>query len=176
MPRILAALFLVLFLGSIIGLPLLFWYVKRSAPKQEPLSSRETLVFTLVRPMQLLIWFVITLLIAFMILVLFTSTDPQGRAVALLIPLGVRIAILVAIPRSVILDETGIRQRRLLLPDRQTAWSELTTVSRDRHTGRIFLSSINGKIAAVFSPQLIGLRRFEQEVRIRAKHAVFEYE
>jgi hypothetical protein len=35
---------------------------------------------------------------------------------------------------------------------------------------------MDGKLAAVFSPQLVGLQRFEREVRARAKDVVFEFE
>jgi len=86
------------------------------------------------------------------------------------------VAILLAVPRAVILDETGIMQRRLLFANRQTSWPDIATVARDARTGRIFVWSNERRIAAVFSPVMVGHRRFVQEIMARAKNVVFEKE
>jgi len=102
------------------------------------------------------------------------ASRSAGGSLAVLIPLAVIAAILLAIPRAVILDEAGIMQRRLLFANRQTAWPEVATVARDARTGRTFVWSNERRIAAVFSPVMGGHHRFVQEIRARAKNVVFE--
>jgi uncharacterized Tic20 family protein len=161
---------------SILALPVAFWLIKRSASKQEPFIHGAVLEFPLTRGMRFLIGFVLALLLAFTVLILFALISSGGSPFAVLIPLAVLLAITIATPAAVVVDDTGIRQRRWPLAERQTAWTEVATVTRGANTGRIFVWSTNGKIAAVFSPQLVGQQRFEHEIRARAKNVVFEYD
>ena len=161
---------------SLLVLPVVFWSIKRSAKKQEPLVNGTSLEFPLTRGMRFLIGFVLALLVAFTGLVLVVLKASGGSPFAVLIPLAVLVAVVLAIPRAVVLDEDGIRQRRWPLADRQTAWADVASVSRGSNTGRIFVWSTDGTIAAVFAPQLVGQRRFKHEVMTRAKHVVFDCE
>jgi hypothetical protein len=77
-------------------------------------------------------------------------------------------------PHAVVIDDIGINQRRLFLPDRHTRWEDISSVARDAKTGRTFVWSNDGKIAAVFSPFLVGRHDFEQQIRVHAKHVAFE--
>jgi uncharacterized Tic20 family protein len=159
---------------SLLALPVAFSFIKRSAHKKEPLSNGTELEFALACGMQLLIGFVLILLDAFTILVLVVSLSAGGSPFAALIPAAVVVAIVLAIPHAVVLDDNGIRQRRWLFPSRQTAWADIATVTRDPNTGRTFVWSISGDLAAVFSPLLAGQRRFEHEIKAHANYVVFE--
>ncbi len=105
---------------------------------------------------------------------LVAALSSGASLLAVLIPLAVLVAMVLAIPHSVILDDGGIRQRRWLITDRQTPWAEIATVARGRNTGRIFVWSKTGGLAVVFSPLLVGQGRFEHEIRARAKDVVLE--
>ena len=161
---------------SIIGLPIIFSLIKRSARKEEPVTAGTALEFSLGRGMAILVRAVLVLLAAFTIFILVTVLSNGGSLLAVAIPMSVFASLFFAVPRAVILDDAGIRQRRWLLPNRQAGWDEIATLSRGQSTGRIFVWSATGKIAAIFSPQMVGLRRFEHEIRARARNAVFEYD
>jgi hypothetical protein len=123
---------------------------------------------------KLLIAFVLIILVVFTIVVFAASFTPGASPVAVIIPVAVLLAIGLAMPHAVVLDDTGLNQRRLFLPDRHTRWSDVSVVARDTNTGRTLVWSNDGKIAAVFSPFLVGRHDFEQEIRARAKHVAFE--
>ena len=87
---------------------------------------------------------------------------------AALIPVSVLVAILLAEPRTVLINHEGIRQHRWLRRDRVIAWNEIAWMRRGRNTGTIYVKSRNGGRPVSFSPPLVGQSRFEREVR---KHA-----
>jgi len=159
---------------SLVAFPIVFWAVRRSAQRQEPVRKGLALQFGIARGAKLLIAFVLILMVAFTIFVLAASFSPGASPVAVIIPVAVLVAIGLAMPRAVVLDDTGINQRRLLLPDRHTPWSDVSVVARDTNSGRTLVWSNDGKIAAVFSPFSAGRRQFVEEIRARAKHVVFE--
>src|SRR5580692_7649117 len=91
-----------------------------------------------------------------------------GGIVCALIPVSVLVAILLAEPRTVLIDHDGIRQHRWLRGDRVISWNEIAWMKRGRNTGTTYVKSRNGGRPVSFSPLLVGQSRFEREVR---KHA-----
>jgi len=158
---------------SLVAFPIVFWAVRRSAERHEPVRKGLAIQFGIARGAKLLLSFVVILLVAFTIFVLAASLSPGANPVAVIIPVAVIVAIGFATPHAVVLDDIGINQRRLLLPDRHTRWEDVSSVARDAKTGRTFVWSNDGKIAAVFSPFFAGHRQFVKEIRVRAKHAMF---
>lgn len=163
-----------LLLLAIIGLPIVLRTIKRSTKTQGPLIIGSTVEFPIVSGMRLLIRLVLVLLSAFCVLVFVASLSPGGSVFVVLIPLSVLVAIILAIPRPVVIDSEGIRQGRVLLQEHRTTWNEVSSVARDEQTGRTVVRSKDGNVAAVFSPVLAGRQRFEEEIRVRAKNVVFE--
>jgi hypothetical protein len=161
---------------SLGAFPIVFWAVRRSARKQEPLKKGSSLEFGIARGPKLLIGVVLLLLIAFTIFIFIASFNVGEGIVAALIPIAVLIAIVMALPTAIVVDNTGVTQRRLLFADRHTSWTDISTVTADANRGRTIIWSNDGKIAAVFSWFLAGRREIEQEIRAHAKHAVFERE
>lgn len=161
---------------SALGLPIVFSLIKRSARKEEPVTNGTALEFSLACGMKTLVRSVLLALAAFTVFVLVTVLSVGASFLAVLIPLSVLIAVSLAIPRPIVLDDAGIRQQRWLLPDRQTGWAEIATFSRGQNTGRMFVWTTAGRIAAVFSPQMVAEGRFEHEIRTRAKNVVCEYD
>ena len=158
---------------SIVGLPIVFWLIRRSSNHGEPFRSGNTIKFRVSGPAKFLIAFVLLLLIAFTVFIGTALLNSGGNLVAILIPIAVTIAIVLALPTAIVVDDTGIRQRRLFR-DRHTSWADISTVTRHSNRGRTIVRSNDGKIAAVFSWFLQGRHRFEQEIRAHAKEVVFE--
>jgi hypothetical protein len=88
---------------------------------------------------------------------------------AALIPISVLVAILLAEPRTVLINDEGIRQHRWLRGDRVIPWNEIAWMRRGRNTGTTYVKSRNGGRPVSFSPLLIGQSRFEREVRRHAR-------
>ncbi|MFZ0814406.1 MAG: hypothetical protein WAM78_02745 [Candidatus Sulfotelmatobacter sp.] len=147
---------------------LFFWWIRRSARKLQPHENSTSIEFSLAPRMLVLIEIVIVLLVAFTALVVFETIRNGEGFYAVLIPLLVLIAILLAKPRPVLTDHEGIHQRRWLRQDRVIAWNEIAWVKRGRNTGTTYVKSRNGGRPVSFSPLLVGQSRFEREVR---KHA-----
>jgi len=159
---------------SALGLPIVFWLIKRSAREAEPVRNGASFEFVLGRGLFLLLRLVELLLVAFTVMVFVAVVSTGGSLFAVLIALVVLAAILLATPRSVVVDDDGLRQSRWPLAERQTQWNEIATVSRDARIGGTLVWSTNRNLAAVFSPQLIGQQQFEKEIRARAQNVVFE--
>ena len=159
---------------SLVAFPIVFWAIRRSARRQGPVRKGLALEFGIARGPKLLIAFVLIVLVAFTILVFATSFSRGASPVGIIIPLVVIVGIVLAIPHAVVLDDTGIRQRRLLFSKRCTPWADVSTVTGDANRGRTIVWSSDGEIAAVFSWFLAGRHQFEEEIRAHVKHAVFE--
>ncbi|HEY6764428.1 MAG TPA: hypothetical protein VI386_06625 [Candidatus Sulfotelmatobacter sp.] len=119
--------------------------------------------------MRILIVVVSVSLGAFSLLVLATTVSHHEGWYAALIPLSVLVAILLAKPRSVLLDHKGIRQERWITRDREIAWHEIAWVARGRNTNTTYVKSKNGGRPISFSPPLVGRSRFEREVRAHCR-------
>ena len=119
--------------------------------------------------MRLLIGVVLGLVVAFTVLALVEISRKGGNLLALLIPLCVLAAIILATPHAVMADHNGIRQRRWLFGDRVIAWNEIAWMRRGTNTGATYVKSRNGGRPISFSPLLVGQTRFEREVRARRR-------
>jgi uncharacterized Tic20 family protein len=144
---------------------LLFWWLRKSAKKLQPQEHDSTVDFFLSPRMRILIGVVLGLLVAFTVLTLVEISRQGGNFFALLIPLCVLAAIILATPHAVVIDHNGIRQGRWFLGDRVIAWNEIASMTRGRNTGTTYVKSRNGGRPISFSPLLVGQSRFEQEVR-----------
>ena len=90
------------------------------------------------------------------------------RAISILMSLAVLAAIVIATPKTIVLDQNGIRQRHFLGGERSIAWDDIAWVRRGWRTGTIYVKSKNGGLPVRFSTMHVGKSRFEQEVRKRA--------
>jgi hypothetical protein len=147
---------------------LLFNWLRRSAKKLHPRPDGSSLEFFVAPGMRILLRLVLFLLAAFTILVLVAIRSEGGSFYAILIPLSVLVAILLAMPRTVTVDGRGIRQHRWIRKDREIAWHEIAWMRRGFNTGVTYVKSKNGGRPVSFSPLLVGQSRFEREVRAHA--------
>ena len=154
-----------LLLVSPVALALSFFLIKRSARKQQPRQEGAALEFVPASGTKFLFRLVLILLIAFTILVLAMALSKGEGWYAVLIPLAVLVAILLAEPKPVVVDHNGIRQRRWLRQDREIAWDEIAWMKRGWRTGVTYVKSKNGGRPISFSPLMVGRPRFEREVR-----------
>jgi hypothetical protein len=115
--------------------------------------------------MHILIEIVIVSLVAFSVLIVWETVSRGEGLYAALIPLSVLAAIFLAEPRTVLIDQEGIRQHRWLREDRFIAWNDIACMKRGRNTGTTYVKSRNGGRPVSFSPLLVGQLRFEREVR-----------
>ncbi len=144
---------------------LLFWWLRRSARNSRPREEGGTLVFPLNPRMHILIEIVILALVAFIVLVFVGAVRNREGAYAVLIPLAVLAAILLAEPKQVSTDQEGVHLHRWLRQDRVIAWHDVVWVRRGKNTGATYVKSRNGGRPISFSPLLNGQGRFEGEVR-----------
>ena len=147
---------------------LLFWWIRRSARKLGPREDGTSIEFSLAPRMLVLVEIVMVSLVAFTALTVWETVRKGEGLYAALIPLSVLVAILLAEPRTVLINHEGIRQHLWLRGDRVIAWNEIGWMRRGRNTGTTYVKSRNGGRAISFSPLLVGQSRFEREVR---KHA-----
>ena len=101
---------------------LLFWWIRRSTRKLRPRENGTSVEFSLTPRMHVLIEIVTVSLVAFTVLTLWGTVRKGGEVYAALIPISVLVAILLAEPRTVLIDHEGIRQTRWLRGDRIIAW------------------------------------------------------
>ncbi len=163
--------FLGLLVGSspIILFMCLFSWLRRSAKKCQPRQAGAELEFFVAPGMRILLGLVLVGLVAFTVLVLAVSVHQGGGWYGIFIPLSVLAALLIAKPRSVVLDHNGIRQQRWIRGDREVAWNQIAWVRRGRNTGATYVKSKSGGRPISFSPLLVGQSRFEREVRAHVK-------
>jgi uncharacterized Tic20 family protein len=135
---------------------LLFWWLRKSAKKLQPREGNSGVEFFLAPRMRILIGIVLGLLIGLAVLVAVGIARKGGSSYALLIPLCVFAAIILATPHDVVTDHNGIRQRRWLLGDRAIAWDEIAWMKRGPNTGATYVKSRNGGRPISFSPLLVG--------------------
>jgi hypothetical protein len=147
---------------------LLFWWIRRSARKLRPREDGTSVEFSLAPRMHVLVEIVIVSLVAFTALTVWEVVRKGEGLYATLIPLSVLVAILLAEPRTILINHEGIRQHLWLRGDRVIAWDEIAWMRRGQNTGSTYVKSRNGGRPVSFSPLLVGQLRFEQEVR---KHA-----
>ena len=154
--------------SPLIFFSLLFNWLRRSAKKHQPHEHASALEFFPEPGIRILIASVEVALVAFAILVLAVSVHQGGGWFAVFIPLSVLVAILFAKPRTVTIDQNGVRQNRWFRGDRAIAWNEIAWVKRGRNTGSTYVKSKNGGRPISFSPLLVAQSRFEREVRAYA--------
>ena len=119
--------------------------------------------------MRRLLSLVLFLLVAFAVLWLVASLFRGGEDwYGMFIPLVVVVAILLAMPGTVIVSSGGIEQHRWIRSDRKIAWDEIAWMRRGVNTGTTYVKSKNGGRPVSFSPLLVGQSRFESEVRRHA--------
>jgi hypothetical protein len=161
-------LILLLALSPLYLFMFLFAWLRRSAKKHQPRENARAVEFFPAPGMRILIVSVQVALVAFTILVLAVSIRRRDGWFAVLIPLSVLVAILLAKPRTVTVDQNGIRQNRWFRGDRAIAWNEIAWMKRGPNTGSTYVKSKNGGRPISFSPLLVGQSRFEREVRAYA--------
>jgi hypothetical protein len=147
---------------------LLFWWIRHSTRRLRPRQNGSSVEFLLTPRMHVLIEIVTVSLVAFTALTVWETVRKGEGLYAALIPVAVLVAILLAEPRTVLIDHEGIRQHRWLRGDRVISWNEIAWMKRGRNTGTTYVKSRNGGRPVSFSPLLVGQSRFEREVR---KHA-----
>ena len=147
---------------------LLLWWIRRSTKGLRPREDGTYVEFSLAPRMHVLIEIVTVSLVAFSALTVWETVRKGEGSYAALIPVSVLVAILLAEPRTVLIDHDGIRQHRWLRGDRVISWNEIAWMKRGRNTGTTYVKSRNGGRPVSFSPLLVGQSRFEREVR---KHA-----
>lgn len=150
----------------------LFSWIRRSAKKQEPRQDGSALEFFVDPGMRFLLGLVMVLLASFSALVAVTAISRGEGLYAVLIPLGVLVAMFSTKPTPVILDQAGIRQHRWLRADREIAWSDVASMKRGPRTGATYVRGRSGGGLIRFSPLLVGQSRFEREVRVHASPAI----
>ncbi len=153
---------------------LLFWWIRRSTKKLRPRENGNSIEFSPAPRMHVLIEIVTVSLVAFTALIVWETVRAGEGLYAALIPVSVLVAILVAEPRTVLIDDEGIRQHRWLRGDRIIAWNEVAWMGRGRNTGTTYVKSRNGGRPVSFSPLLVGQSRFEQEVRKHARELALD--
>jgi predicted small integral membrane protein len=131
-------------LTGFVILPLLFFLIKRAAGGYGSQQDGSVLRFDIALGMRALISLVIIALISFSVLVLVLAPKHGGGWYAVFVPLAVLLAILLCTPGTVLLDDGGIRQRRLLLSDKKIAWNEVAWMKRGWRTGTAYVKSNNG--------------------------------
>jgi hypothetical protein len=140
--------FLFLLLGAspiilLVWLAIFFSRTERFSKIQEPRQEGSALKFFLVPRMRILIWVVQFALLAFSAALV--ASVPAGSSLyAVLVPLSVLAAILLAKPRAVLLDHNGIRRKRWIRGEREIAWNEIAWLRRGRNTGTTYVKSKNG--------------------------------
>ena len=144
---------------------LLFWWLRRSARNSQPREEGGTLVFALNPRMHVLIEIVILALVAFTGLVLLETIRNGEGAYAVLIPLVVLAAILLAEPKPVSIDQDGVHLHRWFRRDRVIEWHDVAWLRRGKNTGATYVKSRRGGRPISFSPLLNGQARFESEVK-----------
>lgn len=153
---------------------LLFWWIRRSTRKLRPRENGTSVEFSLTPRMHVLIEIVTVSLVAFTALIVSETVRKGEGLYAVLIPISVLVAILLAEPRTVLIDHEGIRQHRWLRGDRVIPWNQIAWMKRGRNTGTTYVKNRNGGRPVSFSPLLVGQRRFEREVRKRARELALE--
>jgi uncharacterized Tic20 family protein len=157
---------------AIVVLPISFFLIKRSAQKRGPQQDGSALRFSIAPGMRFLIVSVVVALSVFSILT-FAMGLIQGEGwYGVFIPLAVLLAIIMAIPRAVVLNDDGIRQHRWLLGSKEIAWNEIAWMRRGWRTGTTYVKSKKGGRPVSFSALLVGKSHFEREVRKHAPEAV----
>jgi hypothetical protein len=162
-------------LGLLLGfLPIilfmcLFSWLRRSAKNHKPRQEGSALEFAVAPGMRILLRSILVALCAFSVLVMWASRSAGDGLIAVLIPISVLIAIVLARPRPVVVDHNGIRQRRWIREDRAIAWHEIVSVRRGSNTGTTYVRSRSGGRPISFSPLLVGQSRFVREVRAHAR-------
>jgi hypothetical protein len=104
---------------------LLFWWIRRSTKKLRPRDNGNSAEFSLAPRMHVLIEIVTVSLVAFTALIVLEAVRTGEGLYAALIPVSVLVAILLAEPRTVLINHEGIRQHRRLRGDRIIAWNEV---------------------------------------------------
>lgn len=160
---------LLISVSPIILFACLFWFLRRSAKKQQPRQDGSALEFFLAPGMRILLGLVVALLAAFTLLILAVTSSKGEGWYAVFIPLSVLVAIFLVKPRAVVLDHNGIRQQRWISGDHEVAWNEIAWMRRGRNTSTTYVKSKKGGRPISFSPLLVGQSRFESEVRAHAK-------
>jgi hypothetical protein len=150
---------------SLLALPVAFWLIKRSAVTRKPLTNAGALEFALAPGMRYLLGSVIVGLTAFSVLIFVYGMINGEGWYGVFIPLAVLVALLIATPGTVVLDQDGIRQRRRLLGDRKIAWDEVAWMKRGWRTDTTYVKSKKGGRPISFPRVLIGRSVFEREVR-----------
>jgi hypothetical protein len=157
----------------LVWLAIFFSRTERSSEMQEPRQEGSTLEFFPAPRMRILIGLIQFALLAFSAALV--ASVPAGSSLyAVLGPLSVLAAILVAKPRAVLLDDNGIRQKRWIRGECEIAWNEIAWLKRGRNTGTTYVKSKNGGRPISFSRLLVGQSRFEREVRAHAKASLYE--
>lgn len=158
-------------LSPLVLFTLLFKWLRHSAKRLHPRQEGEVLEFFVAPGMRILIRIVLFALAAFTASLLVASLLKGGDGwYAAFIPLTVLLAIVLATPRTVTLDSTGIRQHRWIRVDREILWAEIAWMRRGFRTGTTYVKSKNGGRPVSFSPLLVGQWRFEREVRAHASN------
>ena len=147
-----------------------FTYLRRSAKKQKPRQEGASMVFFVAPGMRILLGSVMLALVLFMILVLSALRFEGESFLALLIPLSVFAALLLARPREVTLDHNGIRQQGCFGQPRVIHWEDVASVIRGRNTGITYVRSRIDRRSISFSPLLVGQAQFVREIRSHAHH------
>jgi hypothetical protein len=84
---------------------------------------------------------------------------------AALIPTSIFVMILLARPKTVIVDSDGIRQRHSFGVETRISWTDVGAIARGANTGTTYVRSKHRGLKIRFSPFLVGQSRFESEVR-----------
>src|ERR1051326_2665548 len=95
---------------------LLFWWIRRSARKLGPREDGTSIEFSLAPRMLVLVEIVMVSLVAFTALTVWETVRKGEGLYAALIPRSVLVAILLAEPRTVLINHEGIRQHLWLRP------------------------------------------------------------
>lgn len=88
---------------------LLFWWIRRSTRKLRPCENGASVEFSLAPRMHVLIEIVTVSLVAFTALTVWEAAREGEGLYAALIPVSVLVAILLAEPRTVLINHDGIR-------------------------------------------------------------------
>jgi len=83
----------------------------------------------------------------------------------ILVPLPV--AIILLLPRRIVVDSTGIRQQRRWRPENSIPWKDVASVIRNNDGSTIVYGSSGGVIT--FSPYLVDQITFDQEVKAHSR-------
>ena len=153
----------------LVALALFFSRTRHSAQKQAPRQNGVALEFFPAPRMQFLVKLVLILLLAFTLLFTWAIANSGGSFYALLGPLSVLLLIYLASPVSVIVDQSGIKQRGRFGRDREISWDDIAWVARGPNTGTTYVRSKKGGPKIRFSAFLVGRTRFLHEIRVHVR-------